>query len=482
MNRSMMIHITSRLITFSGLMMFLPIVVGLIYGEDFSSLSAFIKSIIIILLIFAYPAIKTPKDQSFYVKEGLLVTAISWILVSLFGGLPFYFTGATETLVDSFFEAASGFTTTGASVIPSLEGLSHSILFWRGFTHFIGGMGVLVLALAILPEMSSNALQLMKAEVPGPSFGKLLPRLKTTARTLYTIYSVMTIILIVALIFAGMPTFDAVVSGFSTAGTGGFAVHDSSIAHYNSPLIEVILSVGMLLFAINFNLFYGLIITKSFKVFKSEELKSFSIMVLVAIGIITVNISSMYDSLIYALKDSLFTVATIVSTTGFATIDFNLWPTTSKIIILLLMFAGGMAGSTAGGLKASRVLVLIKSAKNAVQKTLSPNRVLSVNYEYKPLEKSLENSINKYLIVYALMLGVLIFLVSFSGYDLETTISTSISCFNNVGPGMGALGPMENYYLVPQWTKLVLSLFMIAGRLELYPILILFLPRTWKEI
>lgn len=482
MNKEMMAYVTSRLVIFSGLTMILPIIVALIYKEPFDNILVFLKVIALILIVFSYSATKKPQDSSFYAKEGLIVTGISWILVSLFGGLPFYLSGATDCFIDAFFEAASGFTTTGASTIPVLEGLSHSILFWRSFTHFIGGMGVLVLVLAMLPDTDKSGIQLMKAEVPGPQFDKLLPKLKTTARTLYGLYTFLTVILVLALVIAGMPVFDSITSAFSTAGTGGFAVHSDSIAYYDSPTIEMILAIGMILFATNFSLFYIAIISRSLSPLKSEELKFFLSFVVVSTLVLFVNISPSYKGSLMALKDSFFTVSTIVSTTGFATVDFDLWNTTSKLVILALMIGGGMAGSTAGGIKASRLLTLGKSAKNAIRRVLSPNRVLTIDYDNKQLESSVASSIKSYLIIYLILQLSLIFIFSFAGYDLETTVSTAISCFNNVGPGMGALGPMENYYMVPGWAKVFLSIFMIAGRLELYPILVMFLPSTWKEI
>ena len=482
MNKSMIRYSVSRLVAFGGTLMFVPILVGLIYGESINSLMPFIKSIFIIYLIFLYPALKKPEDSNIYIKEGMITTSLGWILMSFFGGLPFYFSGTVPTLVDSFFEAASGFTTTGSTVIMNVEALNHSLLFWRSFTHFIGGMGVLVLAVAILPGISVSSVQLMKAEVPGPKFGKLVPKLKDTARMLYIIYGVLTTVLIVVLMFAGMPIFDSIVNAFSTAGTGGFAIYNDSIAAYNSPLIEIILAISMLTFGISFNLFYLFLLKRTVSVFKNEELRIYLLIVAIATGLILWDIRHIYQGqLLTGVKDAFFTVSTIITTTGFATIDFDIWPATSKAIIIFLMMIGGCAGSTAGGLKVSRVAILFKSAKNQIKKVLSPRQVVSVHYEDKPLEKSMVNNVKNYYIVYSFLLVFIILLNSFHNLELDAIVSSSISCFNNVGPGLGSLGPTLNYALIPWTSKLILATAMIAGRLEIFPILILFLPSTWRE-
>lgn len=467
---------------FCGGLMVLPILVGLIYNEGMATILPFAKTIFLILLIFLPLARKKPKDQSLYVKEGLIITGLIWVIMSFFGGLPFYFSGVCDNLTDAFFESASGFTTTGATIIADVEVVAKSILFWRSFTHYIGGMGVLVLVIALLPEVGMSSVQVMKAEVTGPSFGKILPRLKSSARLLYMIYTGMTIALILTLILAGMPIFDSIVNAFSTAGTGGFAITNDSISAYNSPLIEIILALFMMAFSINFNLYYAILIGKARQVIKSEELRIFVLIVAISTGLIGLNIKHLYDSLGIAIKDAFFTVTTIMSTTGFSTANFDIWPSFSKMIILALMIIGGCAGSTAGGLKITRLIILFKSSKNQLKKVLQPNRVQSVHLEGKILEPSNVEATKSYFVIYWLLIFFSVGMFSLNNHGVEESFSAAISIFNNVGPGFETIGPKLTFTGLPVFTKLYLILIMILGRLEIFPILILFFPSTWKEV
>lgn len=481
MNKEMIKYSIYKIMTVGALLMILPIIVSIYFGEELRVKLAFIVTMTIMLLISLPLGRKKPENTRIYVLEGLIITALSWIILSIFAASPYYLSGEIPSLIDAFFEAASGLTTTGASIINDVESISNSVLFWRSFTHLIGGMGVLVLAMAILPEISTSSMQIMKAEVPGPKFGKLLPRLKDSARILYIIYLGMTVLLIISLVFAGMPIFDSILNAMATAGTGGFAPLNNSIAGYNSASIELILSIGMLLFGVNFNLYYLLLVKKNKKVFRSEELRSYLAIVAGATLIILINIYPIYNSIIESLRNAFFTVSSVITTTGFATEDFDMWPTLSKNILLLLMFVGGCAGSTAGGIKVSRIIIFFKSAINEVRRIINPKRYLSVSFEGKSLDKVTETGISNYIFVYAFFFIGMSILVSLESHDLETTLSAVAATFNNVGPGMGMVGPTGNYAAFTGFTKFILSITMIAGRLELFPIIILFSPKLWKN-
>lgn len=481
MNREMVRYSISRIMTLVAFLMLLPVFVSIIYREDIKITLAFLKTMALMLLIFIPLGRKKPEDTRMYILEGLITTSLSWILLSVFCGAPFYISGEIPSIVDAFFEAASGLTTTGASIVNGVEDLSNSILFWRSFTHLIGGMGVLVLGLAILPEISTSSMQIMKAEVPGPKFGKLLPKLKDSARILYTIYLSMTVVLIMSLIIAGMPVFDSILNAMATAGTGGFAPLNNSIGSYNSTTIEIILAIGMLVFGVNFNLYYLLFLRRDFDIFKSEELRYYLVIILGAVLLITYNIFPLYKSFFTSLRHAFFNVASIITTTGFGTEDFDLWPSMSKAILLLLMFIGGCAGSTAGGIKVSRIIIFFKSAINEIKRMLNPKRYLTVSFEDKTLDRETEIGITNYIFVYLLFFLILFLLVTFESYDLETSFSAVAATFNNVGPGLKIVGPKGNYSIFNNSTKLILSIAMIAGRLELFPIIILFSPRLWKN-
>lgn len=481
MNKKIIIYSISRIMAFCASLMIIPIFVGIYYDENIHTILAFVKSMIIIFLIFGPFMLIKPENQRFYMKEGFLITAFTWVFMSIFGSLPFYFSGEIPHILDAIFEMVSGLTTTGASIITDLDPISNSILLWRSFSHFIGGMGVLVLALAVLPEISASSVHAMKAEVPGPTFGKLLPKIKSSARILYIIYVGMTIILIVALFLAGMPLFDSVNHALATAGTGGFSIHNGSVAYYNSPLIEMILAVGMLMFGINFNIYYMILIKRGKDAIKSEELRVYLLIIALATVFIFFNIKYMYESLAMCFKDSIFTVSSIITTTGFATVNYAKWPTFSKWVIILLMFIGGNAGSTAGGLKVSRVIIAFRMAKNEVKRMVNPDRKVALMYDGKPLDKESKKNVNTYLTVYTVLFCILMFLSSIKAPDFESSFSAVITTYNNVGPGLGIVGPLGNYASFTYLSKMILSLVMLIGRLEIFPILILLSPNTWRN-
>ena len=481
MNRRVVLYNISRILLLVGLLLFLPILVALYYRESFYNISAFLKSILIIALVSLPFAIKRPKKSGVYIKEGMIVVSLSWILISFFGSLPFYFSGQIPSLVDAFFETASGFTTTGSSILTDVESLSNSMLFWRSFTHFIGGMGVLVLVLAISPNTSLSDIQFMKAEVPGPQFGKMLSKLKSTAQLLYLIYIGMTIILIFALVIAGMPVFDSVLHAFGTAGTGGFGIKAASIGYYNSASIEIIISIGMILFGVNFHVFYLILIGKVKDALRSEELKTYLSIIAIATLLIFINILPSQITSGSALRQSLFSVSSVMTTTGYSTADFNTWPMFSKWVLVTLMFIGGCAGSTAGGIKVSRVIIIFKTAVAEVKKIVSPNRCVVVNVDGRKVEQSVERGVSNYLLIYAIVFMAILGLISFFTPDFETAFTSVAATFNNIGPGLGIVGPTGSFAMFHPIAKIILSFAMIAGRLEIVPVLFLFNPGIWKN-
>lgn len=479
MNLKMVAFILGRILQLEGLLMLLPLGVSIYYQEPIRYAVGFLATAGMTFIIGLLLSAKKVNLKNFYAKEGFVIVALSWLSMSFFGSLPFVFSGDIPQLVDAFFETASGFTTTGASILNDVEVLSRSMLWWRSFTHLIGGMGVLVFALAVIPKTESQSVHIMKAEVPGPIFGKLVSRLSSSARILYIIYLVMTLVVIILLWLGGLPLFDATTLAFGTAGTGGFGVRNGSILPYDSLYVEIVLGVGMMMFGVNFNLYYYLLLKHVKVVFKNEELRWYLGIVLGAIALITFNLYLQAQPISQALRDSFFAVASIVTTTGFSTADFNEWPLFSHVILLLLMFVGGMAGSTAGGLKVSRVGILVKTAIAEFKQTLHPNRIVSIQYEYKPLDYRTIKSVANYAIVYALVFIVILLSVSTETGDFTTAFSSVAATFNNIGPGLGDVGPANNFSFYSGFNKFILSIAMIMGRLEIFPILILLSGNTW---
>ena len=479
MNRRMVLSLTGKMILMEAALLLLPLSVSIIYQNK--SVWSFIITIGIALVLGSLlTLIFKPDNNMIYAKEGFVIVAIVWFAMSAIGALPFCLSGEIPSYIDAFFETVSGFTTTGASIVPNVEVMSEGILFWRSFTHWIGGMGVLVFVMAIIPSASDRSIHLLRAEVPGPIVGKLVPKLKETAKILYLIYIAMTVIEIIFLLFGGMPLFDSVVHTFGTAGTGGFGIKADSIAGYN-PYLQWVIAIFMLLFALNFNLFY-LAITRHFRaVFKSSELWVFISIVGISVTVITFNIYPMYENFSTALRNAAFQTSSIISTTGYATADFNLWPELSKAILFLLMFFGGCAGSTAGGLKISRIIILVKMMKREFLHMLHPRSVGVIKLDGKKIENSTLNSVANYFALYVMLFVIIFLTLSFEPFDFETNVSATAACFNNVGPGFSAVGPTSNYAAYSGISKFVLSIAMLLGRLEIYPILIALSPSTWAK-
>lgn len=479
MNRRMIFYTVGHIALAESALLLLPALIALIYLEKsgvFFLLTAALSVAVGLIFITAFK----PKSRLIYAKEGFAIVAYAWLLMSAVGALPFTLSGAIPSYIDAFFETVSGFTTTGASILTDVEALDRCMLFWRSFTHWIGGMGVLVLVTAVVPNIADRSLNILKAEMPGPTVGKLVPRSRDTAKILYWIYFGMTVILTVLLIAGGMPVFDSIVHAFGTAGTGGFGIKADSIASY-SPYLQWVITTFMFLFAINFNLYYLILIGKFRAVFKSDELWFFILLVISSIGVITANILPTYASFSEALRASAFQVCSVVSTTGYATADFNLWPGLSKAILLLLMFVGGCAGSTGGGLKAVRVVILIKSIKKELKKLLHPRSVKSVMSEGKKLDDETLSGVTSYFAVYTLCIMAVFLLLSFEPFNFETNFTASVACFNNIGPGLADVGPAASFAQYSDFSKIVLSFAMLLGRLEVFPLLLGLNPLIWKR-
>ena len=480
MNKRMIGFVIGRLLLLEAMLMVLPLGVSFIYGESLKYKGAYFGVIMLLIAMGLVLSFKSPENMSIQGREGFVIVALSWILMSAFGALPFVITKEIPSFIDAFFETVSGFTTTGSSIITDLSLISRSNLFWRSFTHLVGGMGVLVLVLAIFPKHSPGSVHVMKAEVPGPTFGKLVSKLSATARVLYKIYLVMTGIMIVLLMLGGLDWFESSLLAFGTAGTGGFGVRNGRILPYNSAYVDMVLAVGMLVFGVNFNIYYFILIGKVKDALSNEELKYYLIIVGTAVALIFINISTTYKSMGHALRDIFFTVSSVITTTGFSTADFGKWPVFSQTVLLLLMFFGACAGSTAGGLKISRVIMMAKMFVAEIKQMISPNRVVSIKYEHKPLDSKVKKGVANYFIVYIGIFTVLLLVVSMTTDDFLTAFSAVAATFNNIGPGLGKVGPAFSFADMTDVSKIFLSFGMLAGRLELFPMLILFAPETWR--
>jgi len=479
MNIRMVSYMLGRIVSLEAILLVLPAICSLIYKEN-SAFSFLITIAIAAALGIFLTLIGKTKNRAIFAKEGFVIVALAWILLSAVGALPFYISREIPSYVDAFFETVSGLTTTGASIMPDVEASTKGILFWRSFTHWIGGMGVLVLLMAIFPTDTGRSMHIMRAEMPGPIIGKLVPKIKTTARVLYLIYIVLTLIQIILLLCGGMPIFESLIYSLGTAGTGGFGVDADSLSGY-SPYSQWVITIFMIIFGVNFNLYYLVLTRKARSALKSEELWTYIAIVAVAVGIITWDVYSIYSTFGNSLRYSAFQVASIISTTGYSTTDFNCWSGLSKGILLLLMFIGACAGSTAGGLKVSRVVLLFKSIGANLKRMIHPRAVESVRFEGKKVEKETVISVFSYFALYMFCFAVIFFIISFEPYDLECNFSAVAACFNNVGPGFSAVGPMGSYSVYSDFATVVLSFAMLLGRLELYPMLLLFAPSVWKR-
>lgn len=480
MNYKIVRYFLGKIMIILSALMLLPMAVSLYYGENI-----ILYYIIPMACLAAFGGIclvKKPKNNNFHIREGFLICALSWIIMSSFGALPFFLSGWIPSYTDAFFETVSGFTTTGSTILTDIESLPKSLLFWRCFTHWIGGMGVLVFALAILSQKDGKSLYIMKAEVPGPKVGKLVSKTRFTARILYGIYIGMTVLEVIFLLAGRMPLFDSVTTAMSTAGTGGFSPRNASIAFYNSRYIEYTVAIFALLFGVNFTLFYCVLIRNFKEIFKNEELKWYFIIVAAATLIIWKDIYPLYHSLEDSFRASFFQVSSMITTAGFSTVNTNKWPELSQLIIVLLMFSGACAGSTGGGLKVARVIMLIKSAVREIKRAINPKSVISVKIDSHPVDEVLLSSTGAYFIVYILLLTISAMLISLDkNLSFVETLTSVITCMNNVGPGLERIGTVGNFAYLSDLSKWVLSFNMLAGRLELYPIIILFLPSFWRK-
>ncbi len=479
MNRKMIFYMLGKILELEAVIMLIPLITSVIYGEK--SIWAFLITIAFALLVgIALTFLNKPRDKTFFAKEGFVIVALSWVLLSAVGALPFVISGEIPNFIDAFFETVSGFTTTGATILSNVEGLSKGIAMWRSLTHWVGGMGILVLVVAILPTDSGRSIHIIRAEMPGHSVGKLTPKLRVMTKQLYLIYIVLTAIEVVFLLFGGMPLFDSLVHSFGTAGTGGFGIKNDSIASY-SPYLQWVITIFMLLFGINFNLYYLLLVGKLRSAVKSEELWTYACLFTGATALITYNIYSMSTNFAEALRNAAFQVSSIMTTTGYATADFNLWPGLSKGILLILMFIGACSGSTAGGLKISRVVLLFKRVKSGVKHMIHPRSTEAVRFEGKRVDNDTLMGVLVYFAVYFICFTLILFVVLFEPFDFETSISAVAACFNNVGPGLSLVGPTGNYGVFSYISKIMLSFAMLLGRLEIFPMLILFSPSVWKK-
>ena len=462
-----------------GLLLFLPAIVSGIYQEHEGLYYVTVAAIC--LLLGAFMTWKPPKSQVFYLKEGCIATALSWIILSFFGCLPFYLSGEIPSLTDALFETVSGFTTTGASILNNVEGLSYCALFWRSFTHWIGGMGVLVFLLAVIPLSGGSHINLMRAESPGPSVGKLVPKIRYTARILYIIYFAMTILEIILLLLGDMPLFDALTTSFGTAGTGGFGIKNDSFMSY-SPYLQWVVTIFMILFGVNFNAYYLLLFGKIKHALSMEEVRTYFIIIFAAAGVIFFNILETCSGIFDALTQSMFQVGSIITTTGFSSVDFNLWPQASKSILVLLMFIGACAGSTGGGIKVSRFILLVKTIAKELNSYIHPKSIKKIKMEGKPVEHEVVRSTNVYFITFMILFSASVLAISFEGKDLITNFTAVAATINNIGPGLELAGPTQNFGHFSLFSKYVLIFDMLAGRLELFPLLILFHPEAWKDL
>lgn len=470
MNSAIVFYLIGLIVKVEAALLLVPTAISVIYKDGVTA--EFLLSAAIAYLVGWLLSRKKPTDSTMYAREGFTVVALVWIILSAIGALPFYISREIPSYLDCLFEVVSGFTTTGASILTEVESMSPGLLFWRSFTHWVGGMGVLVFAMAILPMADKRAMHLMRAEVPGPIVGKLAPKLHDTAKILYLIYIGLTVTQFILLMLGGMPAFDSAIHSFGTAGTGGFSCKNASIAAYDSAYIHWVITIFMALFGVNFNIYYYLLMKNFRSAFKNEELWwYFGIMATASLAI-AVNIMPMIGSFGSSLRYSAFQVSTIMTTTGFATADFHMWPTFSKGLLVLLMFIGASAGSTGGGLKVSRLLIIGKAAKNEIKRMLHPRVVTAVSMDGKPVGESTASGAFMYLAIYVFIAAASVMVLTLDGYDLETTFTAMTACLNNIGPGLNLVGPTGNYSFFSPLSKIVLILDMLLGRLEIFPLIL----------
>lgn len=480
MNKRLVIKVLGAIMLIEAMAMLPSLAIGLIHGDPHDALAMLCSLLLLLALGLPLWLLAKPEEKNMRAKEGFVIVALSWLLLSAFGALPFVFSGMIPNYIDALFESVSGFTTTGATVVTQFEGRPHGVMFWRAFTHWIGGMGVLVLTLALLPQMTGRTSHLMRAESPGPSMSKIVPKMGDTAKILYLIYTGLTVVEFILLIIAGMSVYDAAIHALSTAGTGGFSTHGASIGAFDSVAIDVIVTVFMILYGVNFSLYYHALIGDWRSVRKSEELRWYLGIYVFSVIFITCVITPMYGSVGKGLRYSAFEVASVVSTTGFGVADFNTWPQTAKALIVVLMFLGSCAGSTAGGIKTVRLALLCKMSVREVRRTFQPRKVQVIRFEGKGVEETQLSQISVFFFVYLAMILLGMLLISLENrFDVQTNFSAALTCVSNVGPGFGAIA--SDFAGYGPFAKIVLSILMLAGRLEMFPILVLFHPAIWRK-
>ena len=478
MNIKMTIYILGRMLGVEALVLLIPAFVGILYGEP---VSAFLFASGVLAIVYILFGHKKPKNTTIYGKEGFVIIALAWILWSIFGALPFFLSGAIPSYVDAFFETVSGFTTTGSTILTDIASMPKGMNFWRCLTHWIGGMGVLVFVMVIVSLEEKNSMHLMRAEVPGPETDKLVPKARSSAKILYGMYLGLTVVQVLLLKAGGMDWYDSIIHSFSTAGTGGFNNRNNSVAYYDSAYIDGVITTFMILFGINFNMYYLLLLKKAKAVFKNEEVRVYLGIIASATFLITANIFKMYGSFGKAFRYAVFQVASVITTTGFATADYNLWPEFSKCILLTIMVVGACAGSTGGGMKVSRIIIMFKSVWKEIKRMLKPKSVSIVKVNGKKVEESTLNGVYMYVVAYVLFFIVSVLLISLNNFDFATTFSSVLTTINNIGPGIAAVGPVENFSAFSDFSKIIFCLDMLVGRLEIFPFLVLFSPDLWKR-
>ena len=478
MNYKMICYTLGCVLNIEAACMILPLICSIIYRDGCTN--TFLLSIIICLIFGILLSFRVPKKKNMYAKEGFVTVALSWIVISIFGALPFYLSGYIPNYVDALFETVSGFTTTGATILKDVEALSKSMLFWRSFTHWIGGMGVLVFLVAILPLSGGGNMHLIRAESPGPAVGKLVPKVRQTAKILYGIYIAFTLIQIILLLFGGMSVFEALTLSFGTAGTGGFAPTNASIAQYSS-YAQIVITVFMLIFGVDFSIYY-LLLNRQFKVaLRTEEFRAYFLIVFGSVILVSINCFNLFGNLFETIKHSAFQVASIITTTGYSTVDFDLWPTFSKTIIVMLMFCGACAGSTGGGVKVSRLLVLAKSIIREIKIAAHPRITTKITLNKRTIEHETVRRINVFMAAYIAIFFISLLVISFDNLDFTTNFTAIAATINNVGPGLAKVGPAQNFAVYSPLSKLVMSFDMLVGRLEVFPILVMLSPTSWKK-
>ena len=478
MNYSIVLYILGCVLKFESAFLVLPALVGLIYREHASV--SYLAVAVLCLILGVLLTHKKPRSTNLYTREGFVAVALSWIIMSIFGAIPFVLTGDIPFYVDALFETISGFTTTGSSILTDVESISKASLFWRSFSHWIGGMGVFVFIMAILPMMGGSTMNLMKAESPGPSVSKLVPHVKDTAKILYGIYIAITICEATILRALGMPLFDSLTTTFGTVGTGGFGIRNDSIAGY-SPAIQITITVFMILSGINYTAYFYILTGKIKELFKIEEVRWYLAIIFGSVAVITWNVRSLYPTFSETLRHAFFQVGSIITTTGYATTDFDLWPALSKTLLVTLMFIGACAGNTSGGIKVSRILILLKTIRKELSLIIHPRQVKKIRMDGHPVDHETLRSANVFLVVYFVLLLTSMLLISVDEFDFSTNFTSVVTVLNNIGPGLNLVGPTQNFSIFSPFSKFVLMFDMLAGRLELFPMMILLMPSTWKR-